>query len=136
MSLDKALFLNPLVIPKYSYSKISSPGDIIINSTGTGTVGRVNILSNELFQKYEFIVTDSHVTTIRLIKGLINYLYVYYFLKSPVIYDHAEARSEGSTNQIELYAKKIMGYAIPLPPRHEQDKIVEKIITILNYIGD
>ena len=136
LSLDKALFLNPLVIPKYSYSKISSPGDIIINSTGTGTVGRVNILSNELFHNYEFIVTDSHVTTIRLVKGLINYLYVYYFLKSPVIYDHAEARSEGSTNQIELYAKTIMGYAIPLPPRHEQDKIVEKIITILNYIGD
>ena len=136
LSLDKALFLNPSSIQKYSYNKISSPGDIIINSTGTGTVGRVNILSDKLFQKYEVIVTDSHVTTVRLVKGLINNLYVYYFLKSPVIYNHVEARSEGSTNQIELYAKTIMGYAIPFPPRHEQDKIVEKITTLLNYIDN
>ena len=134
LSLEKALFANPASIQKYGYTKISLPNDIIINSTGTGTVGRVNILNKELFKNYETIVTDSHITTIRLVKGLTNHFYVYYFLKSPIIYDRTEERSEGSTNQIELYAKTIMGYAMPLPPKHEQDKIVTKINSLLNCI--
>lgn len=133
LCMEKSLFIIPASIEKYGYTKISAPGDIIINSTGTGTVGRVNILEEKLFNKYRTIVTDSHITTVRLVKNLINPLYLYYFLKSPVIFDHAEERSEGSTNQIELYAKTIMGYVVPLPPRKEQDKIVSRISSLLAY---
>ena len=134
LSLEKALFIDPASLCKYDKTKISKPNDIIVNSTGTGTVGRVNILSTSLFEKYRTIVTDSHVTTIRLIENECDPLFIYFYLKSPLIYDHAEERSEGSTNQIELYAKTIMDYYLCLPPKNEQSRIARKISNLLSYL--
>lgn len=133
MSLDKALFINYDSLKKYNVTKISMTNDIIINSTGGGTVGRVGIITKELFNNYRYIVTDSHITTIRLLSN-INPLFVYYYLKTPFIFDHVEERCEGSTNQIELYAKVIMAYPFPLPPAKEQNRIVNKINAIINYL--
>ena len=134
LSLEKALFIDPASLCKYDKTKISKPNDIIVNSTGTGTVGRVNILNTSLFEKYQTIVTDSHVTTIRLIENECDPLFIYFYLKSPLIYDHAEERSEGSTNQIELYAKTIMNYCLCLPPKNEQTRISRKISRLLSYL--
>ncbi len=134
LSLEKAMFIDPASLCKYDKNKISKPNDIIVNSTGTGTVGRVNILSSSLFEKYQNIVTDSHVTTIRLIENECDPYYIYFYLKSPLIYDHAEERSEGSTNQIELYAKTIMNYYLCLPPKSEQTRIARKINRLLSHL--
>ena len=134
LSLEKALFIDPASLCKYDKTKISKPNDIIVNSTGTGTVGRVNILNTSLFEKYQTIVTDSHVTTIRLIENECDPLFIYFYLKSPLIYDHAEERSEGSTNQIELYAKTIMNYCLCLPPKNEQTRISRKISRLLSHL--
>ena len=136
LNMSKALYINPNSVTKYGESKISKINDIIINSTGTGTVGRVNILPKSLFDKHNIIVTDSHVTTVRLISNGCLPFYVYYYLKSPIIIDYVEERSEGSTNQIELYAKTIMSYAIPIPPLDEQKRICEKIINLFQYIDN
>ncbi len=134
LSLEKAMFIEPSSLRKYDNTKILKTNDIIVNSTGTGTVGRVNILESSLFEKYNTIVTDSHITTIRLLENECNPYYIYFYLKSPLIYDHAEERSEGSTNQIELYAKTIMNYYLCLPPKEEQSRIVSKITRLLYYI--
>lgn len=134
LSLEKAMFIEPSSLHKYDNTKISKTNDIIINSTGTGTVGRVNILESSLFEKYNTVVTDSHITTIRLLENECNPYYIYYYLKSPLIYDHAEERSEGSTNQIELYAKTIMNYYLCLPPKEEQSRIVSKITHLLSCL--
>jgi type I restriction enzyme S subunit len=134
LSLEKAMFIDPESLCKYDNNKISKPNDIIVNSTGTGTVGRVNILRKSLFEKYQTIVTDSHVTTIRLIDNECDPYYIYFYLRSPLIYDRAEERSEGSTNQIELYAKTIMNYFLCLPPKKEQTRIVQKISRLLSHL--
>lgn len=134
LSLEKAMFIDPASLHKYDDARISKPDDIIVNSTGTGTVGRVNILNSSLFEEHPIIVTDSHVTTIRLIENECNPSYIYFYLKSPLIYDHAEERSEGSTNQIELYSKTIMNYCLCLPPKNEQTRIVNKITQLLSYL--
>ena len=128
------MFIDPASLHKYDDARISKPDDIIVNSTGTGTVGRVNILNSSLFEEHPIIVTDSHVTTIRLIENECNPSYIYFYLKSPLIYDHAEERSEGSTNQIELYSKTIMNYCLCLPPKNEQTRIVNKITQLLSYL--
>ena len=136
LSLSKALYINLLTFNSYNEQQISNINDIIINSTGTGTVGRVNILKEDIFLDYKNIVYDSHITTIRLIKNEINPEYVYLYLKSPIIFDYVEERCEGSTNQIELYSKVIMNYVIPIPPLTEQNKIVNKVNHIffeINY---
>ena len=127
LSLNKALYIDELSLVGYNTQQISNLNDIIINSTGTGTVGRVNILKENLFSNHNTIVYDSHITTIRLIQKEINPEYVYLYLRSPIIFDYVEERCEGSTNQIELYPKVIMNYAIPIPPLVEQQKIVKKV---------
>lgn len=134
LSLEKAMFIDPSTIHKYDETKIAKTNDIIVNSTGTGTVGRVNILDSTIFDKYPIIVTDSHITTIRLIDNECDPYFVYFYLKAPLILDHAEERSEGSTNQIELYAKTIMNYFVCLPPKNEQLRILDKVKCLLACI--
>ena len=126
LSLEKALFVDPSTLNSYTSERFILEHDILVNSTGGGTVGRVAIVENELFCDYKKIVTDSHVTTIRLLEK-INPFYVYFFLKAPIIFDHVEEKCDGSTNQIELNAKTIMSYPLPLPPAEEQNRIVSKI---------
>ena len=136
LSLNKALYIDDLSFLSYNPQQISNINDIIINSTGTGTVGRVNILKENLFQNHNSIVYDSHITTIRLIQKEIHPEYVYIYLKSPIIFDYVEDRCEGSTNQIELYPKVIMNYAIPIPPLKEQYKIVKKVNNLFLEINN
>ena len=133
LSLEKSLFIDKTTIDKYDYTKRVKLHDIVINSTGGGTVGRVGIVKDELFKEYDIIVTDSHITTLRVMKN-INPYYIYYYLKSPFIIDHVEEKCEGSTNQIELYSKVIMAYPLPLPPYDEQNRIVNKINSLFHYI--
>ena len=136
LSLNKALYIDDLSFLSYNPQQISNINDIIINSTGTGTVGRVNILKENLFQNHNSIVYDSHITTIRLIQKEIHPEYVYIYLKSPIIFDYVEDRCEGSTNQIELYPKVIMNYAIPIPPLKEQYEIVKKVNNLFLEINN
>lgn len=133
LSLEKSLFISNNLLTKYNDNQISKINDIVINSTGGGTVGRVGFIKPSLFNNYKYIVTDSHITTIRVLTG-INPMYVYYYLKSPLIFDHIEEKCEGSTNQIELYAKVIKLYPFPLPPEREQARIVDKLNSVLNFL--
>ena len=133
LSLDKALFINPATILKYGDDKIIKVNDIIVNSTGGGTVGRVALIPESLFEKYKIIVTDSHITTIRSSKFMAQQ-YLYYYLKSPLIFDHVEQRCEGSTNQMELYPKTIIAYPLPVPPLAEQKRISGKISSLFALI--
>lgn len=133
LSLEKSLFISRKSLIKYNETQISKVNDIVINSTGGGTVGRVGFIDYSLFNNYSIIVTDSHITTVRVLSK-ITPLYVYYYLKSPFIFDHVEEKCEGSTNQIELYAKVIKSYPFPLPPEKEQVRIVNKINSLLFYL--
>ena len=71
------------------------PGDIIINSTGVGTAGRVAIFQ----EKFE-ATSDSHTTIIRLDKSLADPLFVFHNLRQRE--NDIEGYAEGSTGQIEL----------------------------------
>ena len=133
VSLKLALFLEPNVIEKYDNSKRIKTNDIVINSTGGGTVGRVGFIEEVLFENYKTIVADSHITIVRPMNS-VSPKYIYYFLKSPIIFDHVEDKCEGSTNQIELYSKVIMEYPLPVPPIEEQQKIVSKIERLFKEI--
>ena len=133
LSLDKALYIDPITISKYGDDKIVKENDILINSTGGGTVGRVALVTKELFKNHKIIVADSHITIVRP-SNLIISNYVFYFLKSPFIFDHVEQKCEGSTNQMELNAKTIMSYPFPFPPVEEQKRISKKISNLFELI--
>ena len=130
--LEKALKTSKKYLVKYTWDKISKPGDIIINSTGGGTVGRIGYLTEEILNNI-ILLPDSHITTIRVGKKMSS-KYVYYFFTNPLFQNNVESYCEGSTNQIELYSKVINGLFFPLPPLSSQIKIVNKIDKLFTLI--
>lgn len=131
--LEKCLFTKRENLSKYSWDRISCAGDVIINSTGGRTVGRTNILPDYIFESYPVILPDSHISTLRPSKE-INPKYLYFYFLNPFFQNHVEEMCEGSTNQIELYAKTIGSLLIPLPPKKAQDKIVDRILNLFEKI--
>lgn len=133
--IEKCLFAEECTIEKYTQEQFLSIGDIIINSTGTGTVGRTGYIEQYIFQDYLNFVADSHVTVVRA-NHLLFAKYLYLFLKSPQIQTDIEARCSGSTNQIELATSTICEYLVPIPPFQEQLRIVKLHDTLINKLKD
>ena len=123
ISLEKALYLDETTLSKYPQEEFLQMGDVVINSTGTGTLGRVGFFNEILPQDIKGIVPDSHVTTIR--SSVVNSRYLYYFLKSRQPY--LEENGEGSTNQKELKPHTIYDLEFPFPPLAEQKRIVDNV---------
>ncbi|QGY96699.1 restriction endonuclease subunit S [Lactobacillus johnsonii] len=96
--------------------------DILWNSTGTGTVGRLNIVKDN----YSHVPVDSHVTLMRM-NQFIDSDYIYYFLRSPQIQKNLGDYLTGTTKQKELGLTNILNINIPLPPVSEQSRIAAKI---------
>ena len=132
---QKCLFADRATIKKYTEEQYLCVGDIIINSTGTGTVGRTGYVDDTLFKEYPKFVADSHVTVVRPLE-YIDSKYIYLFLKSPVIQTDIEAKCSGSTNQIELATKTIQSYLIPLPPVMEQHRIASMFFALEARLKD
>ena len=124
-SLEKALFIDPNTLPSYGQERFLQHGDLLWNSTGLGTLGRMAIY-NESVNPYGVAVADSHVTVIRPIKSFINFEYLYLYFSSNEVQSVIEDKADGSTKQKELATKTIKSYLVPLPPLTEQYRIVAK----------
>ena len=93
--------------------------DILIASTGGGILGKVFLFSED-----DQYIADSHVTIIRVKKEIILPEYLYFQLK--IKYELINAvLAKGSTNQTELQRQWLKDFQIPVPPKPEQDKIVQ-----------
>ncbi|WP_279064546.1 restriction endonuclease subunit S [Dermabacter hominis] len=97
-------------------------GDILINSTGTGTLGRVAFVREKLLEPTTF---DSHVTLVRPDEKKVNPSYLAWMI-------HAQEKrlidlSVGSTNQIELSRHTVMRLEFPLPPLERQREIADEL---------
>lgn len=96
-------------------------GDILINSTGVGTAGRVT-----LFDLDGDFVVDSHITIVRLNQKLALPKYVLYAL-AKIGFTNIEAMANGQSGQIELPLETISSIKIPLPPLDVQKQIIVEI---------
>lgn len=99
-------------------------GDILINSTGVGTAGRVT-----LFDLDGDFVVDSHITIVRLNKEKVVPKYVLYALAN-IGFKNIEAMATGQSGQIELALPTVNAIKIPLPPFEKQKEIADQIIVI------
>ena len=131
--IDRCLFSDTDYILKYKEEQFLQKGDIIINSTGGGTVGRTGYIDDSVFDKFDKFVADSHVTVVRSTK-LVSHRYIYLYLLSPYIQIGIEERCTGSTNQIELRTTTISDYLVPIPPVEEQKRIVKKVESMLPIV--
>ena len=126
ISLEKSLFLDPTTLSKWpEYYKLQD-GDILVNSTGTGTVGRTRLFNSNCLGDYPFVVPDSHVSVIRTWETIYSE-YILAVLSSEYGKHYIEENLAGSTNQKELYIGVLEDFLIPIPPRNEQHSIAERI---------
>lgn len=102
--------------------------DILLNTLGGGTVGRIGLYHNPHGFK---CITDGHLFVFRT--GIIAFQkYLYYVLKA--FQRKIEKDAEGSTNQSFLKLGNVKSYIIPIPPLEEQKRIVAKIEELKPYI--
>ena len=131
INLSLAQYLDESTLHKYPVDLYTRYNDIIINSTGTGTLGRIGIFQESDDTMQLPIVPDSHITTVRAFSDNVA-KYVYLFLKAYQCY--FENAGEGSTNQKELRPEVIKAFLIAIPPYFEQKRIVEKFEKTCNFI--
>lgn len=125
-SIDKAQFIEPSTLMSYSEERLLQDGDLMWNSTGLGTLGRMAIYRSSL-NPYGIAVADSHVTVIRALKQFVFPKYLYYYFSSNTVQSVIEDKADGSTKQKELSTATIKSYILPLPPFAEQQRIVAKV---------
>lgn len=125
--LSPSRFVADNSLSSYGKERFLCAGDLLWNSTGTGTVGRVAI-----YQPDENIaaVADSHVTVIRLANCSPRYLWCVIaspWVQSRIEPSHPNALVSGTTQQVELNTSTARALPIPLPPIEEQARIVAKV---------
>ena len=128
IDLSLAQYLDEKKLANYPQEEFMINNDIVLNSTGNGTLGRVGIYRNSDNPNNYPLVPDSHVTVIRVNKS-IDISFVFYTLKyyQPIL----EKLDSGSTNQTELSAGTVKALLFPLPPLPEQKRIVAKLEQLL-----
>lgn len=99
-------------------------GDLLINSTGVGTAGRVTYFGEE----GDFVV-DSHITIFRPNQNLILSQYALCVL-GRIGFVNIENMALGQSGQIELSLDIIGNIKIPVPPIDVQKQIVEEICKV------
>ena len=132
-SIEKAQFIEPSTITSYGQERILQDNDLMWNSTGLGTLGRMAIYK-EVLNPYILAVTDSHVTVIRPMKQFVRSEYLYFYFASNTVQSVIEDKSDGSTKQKELSTTTVKNYLVPLPPTMEQDRIIAQVNLLLQRI--
>jgi type I restriction enzyme S subunit len=101
--------------------KLLQPNDILVNSTGEGTLGRVAQIKSIT----EPTTVDSHVTILRPNPKLIDPSFLGCLVRK--LQPEIEQMAEGSTGQTELSRTRLGELEIDVPPLAEQ-KAIAKIL--------
>jgi type I restriction enzyme S subunit len=97
--------------------KILKKGDILINSTGKGTLGRTAQIKNDLEEK---LLVDTHITIVRAAEDVDPFFLGQLIRKNEIV---IEAMGKGSTQQLELSRTDLGELELSFPPLPTQRKI-------------
>jgi type I restriction enzyme, S subunit len=100
---------------------IVKENDVLVNSTGDGTIGR----SANAHKEVEGYIFDSHILKI---SSNINQKFICYYINSNYGQEQVD-KSKGatSTKQHELEVNNLSNFTFPVPPLSEQKRIVAEI---------
>ena len=132
-SIEKAQFIEPNSLSSYGPERLLQDNDLMWNSTGLGTLGRMAIYKTAA-NPYELAVADSHVTVIRPLKQFVLPEYLYYYFANPSVQSVIEDQADGTTKQKELATATIKAYLTPIPPLDEQRRILAKLSEVLPVV--
>lgn len=105
-------------------------GDLLWNSTGTGTIGRALVYDGAIAE----LTVDSHVTIVR--PSSIDPTYLGYFVQTSRVQHLVVDGHVGSTNQQELPRSFVEDLLIPLAPLAEQRRIVARVDALFAEIAE
>ena len=121
LDLSVAKEIEATSLENYEAYRFLRDEDLLWNSTGTGTIGRVV----RVVRPPAKLVCDSHVTLVRCPHVVQEYIRTW--LRSDHVYGVIEDRAAGSTKQVELTTGLAQNWLVPLPPLPEQHRIVAKV---------
>lgn len=106
-----------------------SINDLLVNSTGDGTIGRSGIADISC-DNYMF---DSHILRVRSLVKIEQKL-LCFIINSEYGQSLIESiKGATSTKQTELGVNNLSNFPIPLPPLHEQEQIVAKLEELMTF---
>ena len=135
--LEKCKFCSETKYRSYPVEYHLHDCDVVINSTGTGTLGRVGLFATSELEQYGFksIVPDSHVTIVRTPDETLN-RFIFQYLRTDLMWKWMNEIADGSTKQKELYTSTLAALLIPIPPTDEQVRIMRKIEKLMPLVEE
>ena len=132
--MEQARFLDPTTLHKWGEEFKLRTGDVLVNSTGTGTVCRTRLFDEKYLGDYPFVVPDSHISIVRTHDEIVS-SFVCDYISSAKTQQYLEGNLAGTTNQKELYIGVLANLLIPIPPTSEQKRIVYRIEELLQVVS-
>lgn len=121
-------------LAKYSREMFTTRGDILVNSTGDGTIGRSAVVRK---QRECRLMYDSHVLMLRVLKEAVNPEYLCLLFNSPYIQSQiTQLKSAVATSQTELGVDNLRRVQVILPPLQEQTAIARELSRIRRSIPE
>ena len=119
---------------KFGNERLTKAGDILINSTGEGTIGRAAIVNAPILQGLSY---DSHIILIRLNKNFVFPDYFVNIFNSSFIQMQIDIlKGAKTTKQTELGINNVLKLSFPLPNLEKQIVLVENIQKKENIIRE
>lgn len=100
-------------------------GDILINSTGSGTLGR----SAQVHEPLEDFTFDSNMTLVRPLK---DFLMEFLWITISKLENYFVHISQGSTSQTRLYTSMVRPIEIVIPPEDDLKEYSSRMRSIIN----
>ena len=105
---------------KVKTSKLLRRNDVLVNSTGVGTLGRVARWDSD-----HLATVDSHITIVRFLESAVDPVCAGFAMLQAQ--REIEAMGEGSTGQTELRRAQLGGLEIRLPSKGQQRRLRPKL---------
>ena len=100
-------------------------GDILINSTGDGTIGRSAVVDEHSVN----MLFDTHIMLLRLNPQRLNPIFATYFINSSYGQQQIERlKSAKTTKQTELGVANFLEFRFPCPPIADQNAIAARLL--------
>ena len=127
LDLSKLKFVSEAHFGSLDDQKKTRQGDIFVNSTGTGTLGRIAYWDSDTAIAY-----DGHVTLVRLYPEH-EPKFFYYLLQAPEIQTHILNNCiSGSTNQVELSREPFRRIQLRHPEDWQEQAAIAAILTTVD----
>ncbi|WP_300905911.1 restriction endonuclease subunit S [uncultured Bacteroides sp.] len=124
IDIQYAKKIDHIWLESISKEYLTQEGDILINSTGEGTIGRSVVVNKDNVG----LLYDSHILLLRLNKNYVDPQYFVHVFNSSYGQDQVNyVKSAKTTKQTELGIENLKRILIPIPPIEIQHRIAQKL---------